>query len=118
MEAGVKCYWEGRLGEHENNNIQNRRALQRLNNPTAVRTYDTSGIGAGTDRMNNNKSQHIDELEDGTFIPDSTSEDGCIYVRNLSFSYFRMKLVTHFDIAYGKQEIIWPERSGLKEASI
>jgi hypothetical protein len=38
--------------------------------------------------------------------------DGIQVVRNLKLNYFRSKLVTHFDIAYKRGEVVWPKRTG------
>ncbi|KAG7344279.1 hypothetical protein IV203_029882 [Nitzschia inconspicua] len=36
-------------------------------------------------------------------------EDGAIIVRHMNMTDFRQRLITHFDIAFKKKEIIWPK---------
>ncbi|KAG7363898.1 hypothetical protein IV203_037100 [Nitzschia inconspicua] len=36
-------------------------------------------------------------------------EDGAIIVRHMDMTDFRQRLITHFDIAFKKKEIIWPK---------
>ena len=80
----------------------------------ALLAYDTSGMGVGNDVAH----------------PSPTNDEGCpthpdpippYYagdnrqnrrVRDLSFDYFRGRLVEHFDILYQDNRIQWPTRMG------
>jgi hypothetical protein len=104
-ESGVPSDWEGEMGQHDDDDIDRIYALRRLNNPTEARAYDSSGIGAGEDHVLN---QVAHSNEDGQTLVNYV--DGCICVRSLSFDHFRMKLVTHLDIAFKKGEVKWPGR--------
>jgi hypothetical protein len=122
-ESGVPSDWEGSLGQHEDRDIQNIISLHRLNNPEEARNYDTSGVGAGTDRDTNDddNEEFVDNepsIINGNIQEEERFENTCIDVRKLPFHYFRSKLVTHFDIAYKKEEVRWPERNKVQKRSI
>lgn len=122
-ESGVPSDWEGSLGQHEDRDIQNIISLHRLNNPEEARNYDTSGVGAGTDRDTNDddNEEFVDNepsIINGNIQEEERFENTCIDVRKLPFHYFRSKLVTHFDIAYKKGEVRWPERNKVQKRSI
>jgi len=111
------------LGQHEDRDIQNIISLHRLNNPEEARNYDTSGVGAGTDRDTNDddNEEFVDNepsIINGNIQEEERFENTCIDVRKLPFHYFRSKLVTHFDIAYKRGEVRWPERNKVQKRSI
>jgi hypothetical protein len=135
-ENGVPSDWEGELGDHDDIDVLHQFPLQRLNNPELGRGYDISGMGHGFDRVEDDENEDdeyvdameeivddinvIDEFEDaavqGDFEYDNNhildnNNEKCISIRKLSLQTFRSKLVTHFDIAYKKGEIIWPKRN-------
>jgi hypothetical protein len=114
-ESGVASDWEGPLGEHDDEDVPRIRALERLNNAMEARNYDTSGRGYGSDQVEEENSNK--ELDDGT-EGQLLEEDGCISVPKLSFDYFHTKLVTHFDIAFKKREVKWPEQNRVREPTI
>lgn len=107
-----KWDWTGELGEHEERDIRNVPALSRLNNLAAARKYDSSGMGHGNDRIEDNNvvddSIMIEGHEDISEIRTDELNDNYIRVRNLSFNEFRKKLVNHFEIAFQKGEVKWP----------
>jgi hypothetical protein len=113
---GVPSDWENELGEHDIEDIQQIRAIERLLNPGEARDYDTSGHGAGHDRIPDDEQsdQRNNEEEDGMYsIVEEPNDDrnGFILVRQMTFETFRSKLVTHFDIAFKRREIKWPKRN-------
>ena len=120
--SGVPSDWEGSLGQHEERDIRTRPSLRRLNNPEEARNYDTSGIGAGTDRVDDDDNEEFVDNEpiiNGNIVHEEDRfENTCVDVRKLSFHNFRSKLVTHFDIAYIKGEVRWPERNKVPNRSI
>lgn len=126
-QAGVAGYWEQETPTEDDCDYDDTTltggastlcpdAVWRLRHPTERRNYDSSGMGPGEDVM------HDDACVD-TYIDDSESTstggiddnnagnvDTPILVRNLKLHDFRQKLVTHFDIAFKKNELQWPRR--------
>ena len=122
-ELGVPSDWEGSLGEQEEEDITNIAALRRLNNPEAARHFDSSGMGYGNDRQEDeNDDSDVDSASDSESIAESdvqhTDDEYIIPVRNLSFNTFRQKLVNHFDIMYQRKEIVWPKNKGRKNINL
>ena len=82
--------------------------------PAAMRAYDVSGMGYGP---RGDEDIVIDNVPvyDQTRCTRQESRQCEQYdrmpvrvVKDLSLSYFRHKLVQHFDIAFQRNEIIWP----------
>ncbi|KAI2490063.1 Plant transposon protein [Fragilaria crotonensis] len=105
----VNSDWDGPLGEHSpEDDYIIPQAIRNLHNPVAMRTYDLSGMGPGSDieeaensydvrvdnpsHSSNPENDHESEEEEQAAVP--------IVVRNLSLADFRKRLITHFDIAY------------------
>lgn len=111
---GLDAEWDGSFGEHDDRDIQTVPALKRLNDRVAARKYDSSGMGRGNDRVDDENIDHEDiDNEVIEYIDDNSSNnegDEVICVRKLSFNHFRSKLVTHFNISMRKREVRWPER--------
>ena len=115
----IRSDWLGELGNHEFNDVIQfvpNFANYRLNNPVEVRSYDTSGIGNGTDidenmlfDQNANESRQLNILTD----EECSSEEGdsFTYVRRMDHEKFREKLVIHFDILFQRNQIQWPIRN-------
>ena len=102
---GRRCsflFGGGEAGQHDRRDA--RFAIDRLHNPSEARTHDSSGMGVGSDRDDNDGSS-VSMLPLGEVRMDS--------VRALSLEEFRNRLVTHFDIAFKKREIVWPARNGV-----
>jgi len=116
---GLPSDWEGDLGDHEAEDVERipvPNAIRRLNNPAAVRAYDTSGMGAGDDRQNDDDTPDLNLLFSVVAnVQRETSMDGSIVVHKLSREAFRKKLITHFDIAFQRREIQWPRRNKSKK---
>jgi hypothetical protein len=117
-ESGVPSEWEGELGDQDDEDIEHYGepfALQRLHSPAARRQYDTSGIGVGKDGI---MSDEEECNTTNTYSSDSSNE-GTVYhesegtvkeVRKLSLTFFRGRLIEHFDILYRDGKISWPRR--------
>ena len=72
-------------------------------------------MGPGEDVMHDNAytETYIDGFESTStesINNDVGNVDTPIKVRNLKLHDFRQKLVTHFDIAFEKNELLWPRR--------
>ena len=108
---GNDVNWQGEIGnfdfDEDSENIPF--ALQRLSNPGARRTYDSSGIGPG--RANEEK----DEIQDLPMV--ERSLEGVVdtevvnEVRLLSADIFQKKLIEHFDILFQQNKVQWPRKS-------
>ena len=91
-------------------------ALQRLQNGAVHRNYDTSGMGPGfMDRSDtdDDDTEALNLIVDNESL-DSTEDTIDPNVINdltaLSMKTFCVKLVTHFDILFARNEIKWPRR--------
>ena len=110
-EAGARSDWEGELGQHDSQDVHFiPTAIDRLLNPAEARNYDTSGIGPGDDRST--ASSVVAEEDEDEAAVAVVAPDGRRVVRRMTMKVFRAKLVTHFDIAFKRQEIRWPTRHG------
>ena len=117
-ESGVPSEWEGELGDQDDEDIEHYGepfALQRLHSPAARRQYDTSGIGVGKDGIVSVE----EECETTNTYSSDSSNEGTVYhesegtvkeVRKLSLTFFRGRLIEHFDILYRDGKISWPRR--------
>ena len=96
--------------------------ILRLRHPASRRShdsYDSSGMGIENDMDIAGMS-----LDDETDEPDTEDDehpdvpaDHVFVVRELSLRTFRSRLVTHFDIAFQRNEIKWPRRLGREQPS-
>ena len=113
-ENGLRSDWESELGDHEYNDVvrfEPNFAMSRLNNPGEVRNYDTSGLGVGTDIFNDDTLDHIDDVINETSCVSrnvDTSGNDFTYVFSIDQDGFCSKLVSHFDIMFQKNMIVWP----------
>ncbi|KAI2507621.1 Plant transposon protein [Fragilaria crotonensis] len=116
----VDSEWDGPLGEHSpEDDCVIPQAIRNLHNPVAMRTYDLSGMGPGSDTfpdtiacadgtavLDDNTSDNQEHSNDDVLIAEQA--DVPVGVRNLSLVEFRKRLITHFDIAYHRRQIKWP----------
>jgi hypothetical protein len=100
-------------------------AIQRLNDPDAIRNYDTSSAGIGEDFVAQRAVQDaavnldtVDDSSNSTISEQIVVNDEAVVVRNLSMKQFRQRLVTHFDIAFQQREIRWPSRMAVAAPNI
>ena len=81
--------------------------MQRLNNPSLRRAYDTLGMGCG-----NTTDDDADFIQPVPFENDHMLSDvwanGINNVHQLVCDSFRKKLIEHFDILFKKNKIKWP----------
>lgn len=91
--------WTGNLGEQEVDEAPF--AMHRLFSPADIEN-DTSSTGQ--DRVDGDIN--IEEVEDG-YMPNVVREVG-----KLGLGFFRSKLVEHFNIAWKRNEVVWPSRKG------
>ena len=110
--------WDGPLGEHsaEDHGIIPQ-AIRNLHNPVAMRSYDLSGMGPGSDTFfsdietENVYANGVDNASHQHQHNENTTAEQAVVptvVRNLSLSEFRKRLIMHFDIAYQRREVKWP----------
>ena len=114
---GLSEPWDGESGLHdfdeETDNIPF--AIQRLSNEALDRNYDTSGMGPG---FVENDSDNEDEelyppITNETMVGfgnDLVSQGNVNNIIDLSYTVFRQKLITHFDILFSQNQIKWPQR--------
>jgi DDE superfamily endonuclease len=109
---GAPSEWETALGNHSLQDVQTNLppAVVRLLSPAEMRGYDASHT-----QMEHDEDDPGEEEFEESVLPqgevDARQERNAGHVRvvkDLSLSYFRAKLVQHFDIAFHKNEIVWP----------
>ena len=79
-------------------------AMCRLLSPGEVRAYDTSSTGSRDISCSNQRGDTDGEDNRGELIRT---------VRLLSLPFFRSRLVEHFNIAWRRNEVVWPSRRGM-----
>ena len=99
---GVQSFWdpdeqEQQAAEQEQ---QVPAAIVRLHNPDPTRI---TGTGTGTNHETTPTAPAANIVETSNTIT---------LVRSMRLSDFRSKLVAHFNIAYERNEVIWPKRFG------
>ena len=109
---GLNQPWDGKLGLHDlDEGVDNITfALQRLENQTAIRNYDSSGMGPGfvnsddEDEVDEYYPQINDEIASGVgngVISQNTVNN----LKNISSTDFRGKLIKHFDILFREHKV-------------
>jgi len=96
--------------------------VRNLNNPVAMRSYDNSAMGPGSDAILTDEelAEYLEEASQVSEDDDNTStilagSDHVQLVRKLSLAEFRKRLIVHFDIAYQRGEVKWPTKNGMQE---
>ncbi len=107
------------MGEHDFDDVTISRdsipnAILRLSHNLTVRNFDSSGMGPGTDVVD----ESIDVFEralpsgmgDNHWEQEEEEENAGLarVVKNISLSMFRHKLVEHFHIMWSRNKIVWP----------
>jgi hypothetical protein len=120
--AGIPSNWAGDLGRFNGNDTYLATnlipmAIQHLNDPDAIRNYDTSNAGIGEDfaaqRAIQDVAVNLDTMDDSsnsTILEQIVVNNKAEVVHNLSMKQFCQRLVTHFNIAFQQREICWPSR--------
>ena len=125
-EEGMKSRWERTLGYHDLQDVEEHlpEAITRLMSPAEMRAYDVSGMGYGPRRgdedgvinVPNYNPMHLTRHEQRQC--ERHERMRVRVVKDLSLSYFRHKLIQHFDIAFQRNEIVWPGRRNILFSSI
>ena len=109
-ENGVRSNWETDVDDENDLPF----ALRRLKNPSKERTYDTSSMGVGPD-CQKTPDQDNDCLyiasEKNLLKEFSSNDETVVSVNKLPLQIFRKKLITHFNIAFQRNELVWPKRN-------
>jgi hypothetical protein len=92
-------------------------AIKRISTNLNFRNYDTSGVGLGDDALHDAilNDLECDEIEstknnDDESTVSTTNKSGKRVVHKLGLTFFRQKLVEHFDILFNNNQIQWPSR--------
>jgi hypothetical protein len=72
------------------------------------RLYDASGIGPGEDVEGLIATMETLNNVEQRDAEDNAEVGGCRIVRYQSLTYFRNKLIQHFDIMFKRYELVWP----------
>ena len=115
--------WDGEMGQHDEEDLGALPlAIRNLNNPVAMRSYNQSEMGPGSDAILTDEelAEYLEEASQVTEDDDDTSNilagsDHVQLVRKLSLDEFRKRLTVHFDIAYQRGEVKWPTKNGMEE---
>lgn len=111
---GVKSAFEGRLGWHDEGDVENYSSpliFRRVNNGVPghiIREYDCSSIGIGTGMVEYNVEEE-DDIDDNNVIRNNKS------LITISNKNFRNLLVNNFHKQWEKGQIVWPSRTGIME---
>ena len=106
-ENGVASEWEMEADSTQDLPF----ALRRLITPGTNRNFDISGFGSGNDMATSTDSvttvtSEVERRNDSRVASNNTS----FCVNDMSLSYFRTKLIRHFNIAFQREEVKWPRR--------
>ena len=92
-------------------------AIRKMLNPIGATDIDFSGIGPGNDCKADSDcpsdNEVVEETMDAVRYP-----DGSRNVTDLSFSYFREKLIIHFNIMFKENKIKWPTGNKIDNETI
>ena len=107
---GVRSDYEGALGLHENNDVQRfvPAVFARMAAGTDPRAYDVS------------RDEGFAPL-DGIHVPagsNAASDRTTTRVNTMSLDGFRNYLVNHFHYKWLAKQVVWPSRTGLREAPL
>jgi hypothetical protein len=111
--------WGGEMGNYDEEDFGVLpAAIRNLNNPVAMRSFDLSGMGPGSDAILSDGEELRQYVEESAAVDnDDTScsshnhmNNQVQLVRKLSLAEFRKRLIVHFDIAYHQGEVKWPTK--------
>jgi hypothetical protein len=108
--------WESRLGDFEDSNFVEQEyssadAVARLHNPEQWRAYDSSTFGLNNHDKNGEFVQMQSNPGNDGFREFEIPNEEPIRVKDLQQSYFRERLIEHFNILFERGELIWPKRN-------
>ena len=78
--------------------------------PFAVQRLNSSYTFDNPPSEHGEEESVVDDIGSGSLELNEISLTGENNVRDLSHSLFQSKLIEHFDIAFEKNEIVWPRR--------
>lgn len=116
---GVRSDWEGELGQFETGDVERfmpaiiarmNSTNDTMNRGANLQNYDTSGMGHGEPGEQDEADGVHDTTDDN--IPDGSATGRERVVRHLNQDYFRKKLIKHFSILWGRNQVSWPSRNG------
>ena len=100
----------GELGEVEGADLPE--AIRRALNPSEIRQYDTTSVGAKSNRQGWDHEEDNSESDTDSSGGEDESSNDVRHVRKLSLPFFRQKLVEHFTIKFRRNEVKWPRSRG------
>jgi hypothetical protein len=114
-EDGFQSNWEGPRGFHDIQDVEHHipDAVWRLMSRTALRSYNVSGMGHGSDMRNQGDVTSAEHLEQGRPISVTTASKGTgtnnlaqtiRKVNDPTLHDSRSKLFRHFDVAFNRNE--------------
>jgi DDE superfamily endonuclease len=104
---GVPSDWEGPLGENDPDEMRRMAplAIRRLANPQE--------FGSQQHEIQSREpvplvppTQDDDSVDSSVCVP--CTQDGLVPVNSLTYTDFRQRLVTHFDIQWRQNKVVWP----------
>ena len=104
-DKGVRTYYED-----SDNSLEVPFAVRKLLDVNLAKRYDTSGSGVGNDYIamdNETRDEGTIDTECGLL----QNTDQSYNINDLPLEYFRNCLIRHFNIAFKRNEIIWPTRN-------
>jgi hypothetical protein len=106
---GLDGEWEGAIGQHDSNDVLRHMpfSMQRLQSGPDPRLYDASGMGPGEDY--DGLTATMETINDIEVIEEDDDNVPIRIVRYLSLTYFRNKLIQHFDIMFQRYQLVWPQ---------
>ena len=113
----VQGGWDGEMGQYDEEDFAVLpAAIRNLNNPVAMRSYDLSGMGPGSDAILTDGEEletYVEEcIASNAANNNHSSNDQAELVCELSLAEFRQRLINHFNIAYHRGEVEWPTTKG------
>ena len=103
----------GSLGTHfqneSNGEVSNNFATGRLNNPSTLR--DLSGNRLGNDCEESTPAQALVGEASSTDPVVTPNSDGSTNVCDMNLHQLRNCLICHFNIAFSRNEVIWPSKT-------
>ena len=104
-DKGVRTYYE-----EKDDCLETPFAIRKLLDINLATRYDTSGNGKGNDYIDmDNDTGSVVAIDEECVTQQNT--DQTYNVNDLPLDEFRNRLIRHFNIAFKKNEIVWPRRN-------